>query len=372
MPIVARRKHLSNGPRFAVHYSNTGNQNGIIRRREQPVDSDDDSDFSFISDSDDSHDNDAEVLNWWRMRNFVSMQYSRNFSATKFMLIALIVFVFSQVSIIIADLIDQLETKEYSQVQSPIRQHHSYQLDRPSDNTWFDSWKALGQGVKKKENIEDLHSHCKPTEWQTTHYVTCPTLHEYDLPQLLGDTYNHIGQGLWRSVWSISSFDKQEYAVMKIMRPEHDVNMRNFDRHKRDAIVMEMLTGNDNVVNAYGFCGNSVLTEFVGGDLSKLIEPKTQKTTLRSWKGVTDEENEDTERAMIYNATTIYKIDLSIDIAKGVAALHDLDGPVLHADIGPKQFLLDSKSNKVKINDFNRYVHNAHIEMKLFDYQVSF
>ena len=52
--------------------------------------------------------------------------------------------------------------------------------------------------------------------------------------------------------------------------------------------------------------------------------------------------------------TPLGRLRLALHVARGVAAIHDIPGgPIIHADIQAKQFLVDSKGI-VKLNDFNR------------------
>ena len=50
-------------------------------------------------------------------------------------------------------------------------------------------------------------------------------------------------------------------AVLKVMKSEHQFDNRNFERHRRDALVMERLSSSHHLVSIYGYCANSVLTQ---------------------------------------------------------------------------------------------------------------
>ena len=89
-----------------------------------------------------------------------------------------------------------------------------------------------------------------------------------------------IANGGWRSVWSfihegegVLSETKDadpldQRFVMKTLLYRKEAIPRNIDRHRRDAMAMERLTSSRNIVNIYGFCGNSGVFEFAdGGDL---------------------------------------------------------------------------------------------------------
>ena len=50
-------------------------------------------------------------------------------------------------------------------------------------------------------------------------------------------------------------------AVLKVMKSEHQFDNHNFERHRRDALVMERLSSSHHLVSIYGYCANSVLTQ---------------------------------------------------------------------------------------------------------------
>jgi len=267
-----------------------------------------------------------------------------------------------------------------------------------------------------------------------------------------------LSSGLWRDVWSLqfdhygsppsyysSNHQPQETglsnsftweklkttAVLKMMKMEHDVIPRNFERHRREAITMERLTHSPYVIDLYGYCGNSILTEFAPWDLSHALvlekEPRNHKTyragiaphrdnddadndyvrenghdaTLslqRRDKMVEEEierddidhkqENHEQSNGVsgrdlvlesrktrqkannTMNWTTQQRLDLALQAAKAIQALHQND--IIHSDVTAKQFLIWEKpmvsgddedrqqqwpqrnSLQLKINDFNR------------------
>ncbi len=204
---------------------------------------------------------------------------------------------------------------------------------RPPKNFWSTTnTNNITQTRKNKKNMEDMPEGCHfPYHWQTTSFPDCNRLHEIDLKQHLQLRHKqpesleyYIHSGLWRDVFSIRP-DFKTSVVIKLMKPEHDMDPRNLDRHRRDALTMERLTASPNVVDIYGFCGNTVLTEQAIIGLDRRVQQG--------------------------NLSIHQKIRISLDAARGLAALHDLD--ILHADIQTQQFLVDA-TGTVKINDFNR------------------
>ena len=201
-----------------------------------------------------------------------------------------------------------------------------------------------------ESDTEDVPAGCERPEWQEYNFPNCNDFHEIDLASVLtapdddNDQRPYLGyvaSGLWRSVWSVDPRGPKEAIVLKMMELEHDVNARNFDRHRRDALTMEVLSSSPYVVDGYGFCGNSVLTEFLDLPLDHVMT-KDETERLGTTQTVT-------------KITPRMRIQWAVDVAKGVQALHEIEGgPIVHADIQGKQFLVSPTTGRVKVNDFNR------------------
>ena len=220
----------------------------------------------------------------------------------------------------------------------------------------------------KNEASDRFPKDCEAYSWQTYSFPNCNDVHEIDLrfalhmsrrgdviPADLGEGdksehrwshqdkerarkfFGYLGSGMWRQVWKVNPRIHGEDAVLKVMKSEHSFDKRNFDRHRRDGLVMERLTSSQHVVSIYGFCGNTVLTQHGGMTLDEyLFDDEVQQSNK-------------------YNRNTSEgKLRLALEVMKGLQALHDIqDGPIIHADIQAKQFLIDPDDG-VKINDFNR------------------
>lgn len=185
-----------------------------------------------------------------------------------------------------------------------------------------------------------------------------------------GRATGYVGSGLWRDVWKVdpraeaASDDGENShqdndivppAVLKVMKQEHPYDFRNYDRHRRDALVMERLSSSEYVVDIYGYCANSVLSEYVGRTLDDLIYEDNRRKD--------DEEDGDDLDSIgfiesvpeLTRDTPVGRIRLALDVFKGISHLHDIPGgPIIHADLQAKQFLIDPSTQTVRINDFNR------------------
>lgn len=145
------------------------------------------------------------------------------------------------------------------------------------------------QRIKRAHYVEGLDEvetdDCKLRyEWQKSSRPTCNSVHEFDMttpwsPASEGGhskKYRIIGYGYWRDVWIVN--DDMEKVVFKSMRYEHDFTLRNFDRMRRDAAVMDRLTFSENIIDLFGFCGTSSLSEY--GDGGDIITPLENEATL--------------------------------------------------------------------------------------------
>lgn len=230
----------------------------------------------------------------------------------------------------------------------------SVQDDGPFDETEEkkrlekSAFEALGQAAapfvkhkkKKEKDSRDKHKagdklpkDCKAYSWQTFSFPNCNDVHEVDLKQALhitrrgkiipadlgeGDKsekkwsmkdkiaarkMGYMGSGLWRQVWRVDPRMGGESAVLKVMKAEHEIDARNFDRHRRDSLVMERLTSSPNVVSAYGFCGNTVLTEYAGITLEDYLYDDVE---------IYDKYDRNTSRG---------KIQLALEVMRGVKGM---------------------------------------------------
>lgn len=222
-------------------------------------------------------------------------------------------------------------------------------------------------GYKKKKlnaNVEAIPPGCDYLDWQKTSFPNCNELHEIDLVDALrvpkrrskksqrmerdAEEKNNVGyvdSGLWRTVWKVDPRGEkkdQVPAVLKMMKGEHDVDQRNMDRHRRDALVMERLTSSPHIVSMYAYCGNSALTEYLSVSLEAVIY---QNETVETFPT---------------RQTPEGRLQLALGVAKGIQAFHEMEGgPAIHADVVTKQFLLGEDGN-MKLNDFNRCRFIAH------------
>jgi serine/threonine protein kinase len=135
--------------------------------------------------------------------------------------------------------------------------------------------------------------------------------------------------------------EEEELTVLKTLRYEHDFSDRNYDRHRKDALASERLSGSPHVVDIYAFCQNTAVFEYgEEGDIEGKLFPY----------------NEEDGKYYVADLSSWEKLDLAYQVACGVADIHDVEedgiASIAHTDITPSQFIYID--GKWKINDFNR------------------
>lgn len=179
------------------------------------------------------------------------------------------------------------------------------------------------------------HPECVPMyEWQTKSFPTCNYLHEVMDPTEL----YYLSHGYFRSVFELlvdygETSRKPKLVALKLLNyPGHKVNDRNMVRHARDATIAGMLKSSPNVVDIYGYCGNSALYEYGSKKLGSAMMVGEDK------------------------ANDMKMLRLFSDIANGLKDVHALGGgkypAVSHTDINYSQIL--AVDGTYKISDFNR------------------
>jgi serine/threonine protein kinase len=282
--------------------------------------------------------------------------------------------------------------------------HHAHDQKKSSYSSFFFDFNIFHQeqqhhqinNVQQQQlpdTTETLPEGCVPMTWQAGNFPNCNTLHEISLPAIQRSTTfergRYVASGLWRDVWQVvgssssssgsGGNDTDSTAVLKILKMEHDVNARNFDRHRRDALVMEQLTANPYVVNIYGYCGNTILTEALSMTLqdaivSGSIIEKSSSSNNNNNSRIHPRKN---AGPLQTNITKTDRLHWALDVARGVQALHEHG--IVHADLQLEQFLFETENEnnndhdpngkpqprrrrRIKINDFNRCrflaVHN--------------
>lgn len=245
--------------------------------------------------------------------------------------------------------------KDFASKIVRVRRLPVFDLDRyPSKRQMEYSWTSEDEEAQKKLRDSRKYANRMPMkddkcqleyEWQSKYLPTCNLVNEIDITRFFveesreaTETLRLGGQGFWRDVWQVFDSSERSTIAMKTLRYEQDFSSRNFDRHRRDAVITEHATSRSHVMDIYAHCGNTVLAEFASKTLSESIWPKNTVTSPAPLS---------VEQRYAY----------ALQVAQSVNELHTLDDQeivsVVHTDLTPSQFLL-FKDGSIKINDFNR------------------
>jgi hypothetical protein len=161
------------------------------------------------------------------------------------------------------------------------------------------------------------HEECEPVLTQPLLPIVHPTCNGiHELPSLTTldiDSSLLSMKGSWRSVWKVNNDENHQQqqqqqqlesddntstsdsflrnettsrnsshrsVVLKMLHLHRQFDRESFEAHATDVMVMDRLTASPHVVNAYGFCGQSVVTEFAelsGRDFVKRYDIGSQE-----------------------------------------------------------------------------------------------
>lgn len=212
-----------------------------------------------------------------------------------------------------------------------------------TDNTQLYSiLNSADERVKSMELREPYtQGECVPMQdWQTTFHPSCNGVHEIGLADLgedNGDNAILFGtKGYWRNAWKVdliggrNEIRDKDTVVLKTLKIRHRFEEAHFEHDRIDAVAMERLTASPHVINVFGFCGHSVVSEYADGKRLGELADKSRKKPLE-------------------------RLKIARDIAAGLADVHGIDGDgnatFVHLDINPANVV--SVGGTLKLNDFN-------------------
>ena len=210
------------------------------------------------------------------------------------------------------------------------------------------------------DDDEVLDPKCRRPEWWSGYYPTCNNFHQYDLAvkydeDVRGAEYHeydsaYIAHGYFREVWLIENHGYEgpdETLALKLFRYKHNMDFKQLETIRRDALVMERLTASPRIVNMYGHCAFSVTVEAIDNEMEKYIIPGS---------GYADPEDlDDSEDVDPKNGYTVpEKLDIALAMAESLADLHGFaEGVIVHDDVQLCQWLR-TRDGVIKLGDFNR------------------
>ncbi|KAL7543238.1 hypothetical protein ACHAXR_012522 [Thalassiosira sp. AJA248-18] len=181
---------------------------------------------------------------------------------------------------------------------------------------------------------------CVPMQkWQETSFPNCNLFHELDYHGMSRtEEFEYYANGGYNHIFWLNETEKDDdpELVVKILKYGTEYTDRNFDRVRRDGLILERLTKSPHVLDTYGFCGFEVLTPYADGG--------TLSSKLRSWGH---------GKLKLSRKT---RLKYAVEVAAGLAAVHDIDGEglssVAHGDLKGGQYLF--QDGVMKLGDFNR------------------
>jgi hypothetical protein len=177
---------------------------------------------------------------------------------------------------------------------------------------------------------------CVPMQsWQETSFPTCSSIHELDFySKSRSGGFSFVTHGGYNDIFALEDIYRDEIdpkLAIKILQYGTKYTDRNFDRVRRDGLILERSTRSKYVMDTYGFCGFLVLVPFAKeGTLPRILQ------------------NEE--------LTPLQKLQYAYEVSAGLAAVHDIDGEKLSAvtqgDLKADQYIV--MDGVLKLGDFNR------------------
>jgi serine/threonine protein kinase len=164
---------------------------------------------------------------------------------------------------------------------------------------------------------------CEPLVHLSTH-TNCNIIHEFNLDHIDAKLVSH---GYIREVWQVID-EKEENFALKTLLHDKRFTSSQMDGQALDAKISDQLQKSEYIANIYAYCGYAGLYDYSSeGNLE--------------------------DHYQLYNKRE--RIQAAVDIAKGLADLHNIRGndqtAFIHNDIAIRQFIL--LNGRYKLNDFN-------------------
>jgi serine/threonine protein kinase len=196
------------------------------------------------------------------------------------------------------------------------------------------------------DTIRD-NKRCRRVSWHRFHFPNCNTFHEMDLSC---NAPVYLSYGAYRDVFVFKHtyLGHEQRLIWKQIQvgEEYEFSYDNYEFVRMDALVSERLTFSPRIVDIYGHCGLSMLSELLpNGEVQEIVVPTS---------GYTKKTDQSKELHPENNLTASEKLFLAKEMAEGLAVLHGFRGGVMvHNDVQLCQWLYD-EHHRIKLNDFNR------------------
>jgi serine/threonine protein kinase len=238
-------------------------------------------------------------------------------------------------------------------------------------------------------SVED--NGCYRPNWKSKFYPVCNAFHEQSLSShLVGDgsdnaltssssssssTMTYLGSGSWRDAWKLVENDSKNKndVVMKIGRMKRSIDEKLLSTTAKEAIILERLSASPRIVDIWGYCGISSYVESMSIEVEDEImvsslwghPDKVHKLLAKKMKMIKEQRQEQPKLKpssikpqwiSFNNLTSVQRVDVAIEMAETVAAIHGFDGGVIvNGDLHTEQFLRNN-NGQLKLNDFNNAI----------------
>jgi len=179
--------------------------------------------------------------------------------------------------------------------------------------------------------------------WQESSFPNCNQIYELGLlHKLFTDQFQYVASGGWNDVFQVldTLLGLDPSLAMKILSPKRGIKegladkykIRNYERVRQDAIILERLSSSKHVMDIVGYCGAVIISPFADGGTmdEKIIKLLREKASMG-------------------------KLKLMVDAAKGLADIQsDAIPSIVHGDLTSKQYMF--VNGVLQLGDFNQAI----------------
>jgi hypothetical protein len=205
------------------------------------------------------------------------------------------------------------------------------------------------------EHTEELSypRKCQRNNWGWTPKPACNNMHEtgvnFDASSNMQQSYDlkYLSHGYYRDTWLAEPHRKDlldREFVLKTLRliEDHEFDYYNMRKVEKEAIIMERLTASQVIVDIYGHCGTSIISEAMPGEVTMSIVPGVDVDDYDRGhiKQAELDEMQETDVHPMNNLTIKEKVDLALLMAESLAEIINFKGGmIIHGDVHPDQWL---------------------------------
>jgi Protein kinase domain len=231
--------------------------------------------------------------------------------------------------------------------------YRSNLLETIDDDDWSDDYDLIDDLADQERPDQ-----CRKVPWSLKYAPVCNRFHETVIERPMGesitvtDYYNisYISHGVYRDAWRLQrqtlALEEDEFVLKRYRFGRRTVGVQDLHHARQEAAMLEQLSSSPHILDIYGACGTSTMSEAMAADIHRDIITGT---------GIISQEELDREPELRprNNLTISEKLQIALYMAQALADLHDHPGGIIiHGDTHIEQFLI-AKDGSLKLNDFN-------------------